>query len=98
MDRSSIQDAVRTVVAPYDVREAYLYGSYARGDQTDDSDIDLRFLCGSNIDFGQLYDIQKELESRLGKPVDIATAPPSQMRKSFYNRIKRDEVMLYAAV
>lgn len=98
MDLGSIQDAVRAAVAPYDVREAYLYGSYARGDQTDDSDIDLRFLCGRDIDFGQLHDIQKEIESQLGKPVDIATAPPDQMRKSFYNRIKRDEVMLYAAV
>ncbi len=97
-DIATIKQAVSSVVEPYDVREAYLYGSYARGDQSASSDIDLRFLCGRNIDFGQLSDIQKQLESALGTPVDIATAPPDQMRRSFYDRIKQDEVMLYAAV
>ena len=98
VNAATIKSAVVAAVAPYDVQEAYLYGSYARGEQSEDSDIDLRFLCGRNIDFGQLSDIQKELESALGKHVDIATAPPDQMRKSFYERIRRDEVMLYAAL
>lgn len=98
MDRQKIKEVVCAVVAPYDVREAYLYGSHARGTSNADSDIDLRFLCGDKIDFAQLYEIQTTLESLLGVSVDITTAPPEQMRPSFYNRVKADEVKLYAAV
>ncbi|MEG0322784.1 MAG: nucleotidyltransferase domain-containing protein [Raoultibacter sp.] len=97
VDKNAIATALLDVLKNYDIQEAYLYGSFARGDQSDDSDIDLRFLCGESINFAQLYDIQIELENRLGRPLDIATAPPGQMRSSFYNHIKEDEVLLYAA-
>lgn len=92
-----IRAAVARVLPDYDVCEAYLYGSYARGDQSEDSDVDLRLLCGSDMTFAQLLDIQESLESALGLSLDIATAPPSQMRPRFYNRIKADEVLLYVA-
>ena len=97
MDTNRIKEVVCKIVAPYDIREAYLYGSYARGTATPESDVDLRFLCGNAMDFAQLFDIQKKLELELQVPVDIATAPPEQMRPSFYNRISSNEVMLYAA-
>ena len=95
--REAIKHALECELEGYDIREAYLFDSYARGDQTPDSDIDLRFLCGSDITFGQLYEIQLALEKRLGKGLDIVTAPPTQMRPRFYDRIKRDELLLYAA-
>ena len=98
VDINTIEKAVAGALAGYDVREAYLYGSFARGEQTADSDIDLRFLCGRDIDFIQLNDIQRNLERMLGRKVDIATAPPDQMRRSFYERIRKDEVKLHAAV
>lgn len=95
--REAIKKALEDELKGYDVKEAYLFGSYARGDQAPGSDIDLRFLCGSDISFGQLYDIQLALEDRLGVALDIVTAPPSQMRQRFYDNIKRDEVLLYVA-
>ncbi|MBQ9001163.1 MAG: nucleotidyltransferase domain-containing protein [Eggerthellaceae bacterium] len=98
MDKERIKEIVVSVIEPYDIREAYLYGSYARGTESETSDVDLRFLCGDTMNFAQLLDIQHQLESELQLPVDIATAPPEQMRPSFYNRIRRDEVKLYASV
>lgn len=92
-----IQNAIAFVLPNYDVSEAYLYGSYARGEQTQGSDVDIRLMCGKSMTFSQLYDIQEKLEEYLGLPFDIATAPPGQMRPSFYNRIKDDEVLLYVA-
>lgn len=92
-----MRETLSDVLRDYDIREAYVYGSYARGEQTEQSDIDLRFLCGSTMNFATLLDIQEELERRFGKSLDIATSPPSEMRPSFYNRIKQDEVLLYAA-
>lgn len=96
--QEQIKQALHEELRGHDIKEAYLFGSYARGDQTPDSDIDLRFLCGENISFGELYDIQLALEEKLGIGLDIVTAPPSQMRQCFYDHIKHDEVLLYEAV
>lgn len=95
--REDVQRTLSEELEHYDVKEAYLFGSYARGDQSDRSDLDLRFLCGDTITFGDLDDIRVALEHRLGVRLDIVTAPPSQMRPRFYDRIKQDEVLLYAA-
>lgn len=43
---TDISTAVCRVLARYDAREAYLFGSFARGEQAPDSDIDLRLACG----------------------------------------------------
>lgn len=49
-----ISAAVSRVLSRYDVREAYLFGSFARDEQTPDSDIDLRLVCGETMTFGTL--------------------------------------------
>ena len=86
-----ITEVLSDVVAPYDVRAAYLFGSFARGEQSSESDIDVRLECGPDIDYGNLLDIQETLEERL------VTNPPEFMRPAFRKRVQRDEVLLYAA-
>lgn len=85
------------MLARYDVREAYLFGSFTRGEQAPDSDIDLRLACGNTMTFGTLYELSHELEKKLGRKVDIVTNPPEHMRPSFRKSIKQDEVRLYGA-
>ncbi|NCS32102.1 hypothetical protein GW793_01280 [bacterium] len=55
-----------------------LFGSYARGEETDDSDIDLfvKFdFSKKSVGLFELYRIQKQLEQLLGKKVDLVTKP-----------------------
>ena len=92
-----ISSAVSRVLARYDVREAYLFGSFARGEQTPDSDIDLRLVCGNTMTFGTLYEHSLELEKELGRKVDIVTNPPEHMRPPFRKNLEQDEVRLYEA-
>ena len=92
-----ISAAVTPVLSSYDLREAYLFGSFARGDQTPDSDIDLRLVCGDSMTFGTLYEISLELEEELGREVEIVTNPPEHMRPAFRKNIEQDEVRLYEA-
>ena len=94
---SDISTAASRVLAQYDVREAYLFGSFARGDQTPDSDIDLRLVCSDTMTFGTLYELSLELENELGRKVDIVTNPPRHMRLAFRKSIERDEVCVYEA-
>lgn len=92
-----ISSVVSRVLARYDVREAYLFGSFARGEQTPDSDIDLRLVCGNTMTFGTLYELSLELEKELGRKVDIVTNPPEHMRPLFRKNLEQDEVRLYEA-
>lgn len=92
-----ISAAVSRVLSRYDVREAYLFGSFARGEQTPDSDIDLRLVCGEAMTFGTLCELSLELEEELGRDVEIVTNPPGHMRPAFRNSIEKDEVRLYEA-
>lgn len=92
---TDISTAVSRVLAQYDVSEAYLFGSFARGEQTPDSDIDLRLVCGNTMTFGKLYEISHELEKELGRKVDIVTNPPEHMRPTFRKSIEQEEVRNY---
>lgn len=92
---TDISTAVSRVLARYDASEAYLFGSFARGEQTPDSDIDLRLVCGNTMTFGTLYELSHELEKELGRKVDIVTNPPEHMRPAFRKSIKLDEVRIY---
>lgn len=89
--------AVSRELSRYDVREAYLFGSFARGEQTPDSDIDLRLVCGDSMTFSTLYELSLELEEELGREVEIVTNPPERMRPAFRKNIEQDEVRLYEA-
>lgn len=92
---TDISTAVSRVLTQYDVSEAYLFGSFARGEQTPDSDIDLRLVCGSTMTFGALYELSYELEMELGRKVDIVTNPPEHMRPPFRKSIEQEEVRIY---
>lgn len=92
---ADISSAVSRVLARYDASEAYLFGSFARGEQTPDSDIDLRLVCGNTMTFGTLYELSHELEKELGRKVDIVTNPPEHMRPPFRKSIEQDEVRIY---
>ena len=98
-------DEIRRIVSPilqnYGVSRAYLFGSYARGEATEYSDIDLRIDGGkirSMFGLGALY---HELTEALKKPVDLITteslnhsANISRVEK-FNSYIKEDEQLIY---
>lgn len=94
---TDISTAASRVLAQYDVSEAYLFGSFARGEQTPNSDIDLRLVCGNAMTFGTLYELSHELERELGRKVEIVTNPPEYMRPAFRKSIKQEEIRLYVS-
>lgn len=95
---TDISTSASRVLAQYDVSEAYLFGSFARGEQSPDSDTDLRLICGDTMTFGTLYELTHELERELGRKVDIVTNPPEHMRPAFRKSIEQDEVRVYEAL
>lgn len=95
---TEISTVASLVLAQHDVSEAFLFGSFTRGEQTPNSDIDLRLACGNTMTFGALYELSHELEKELGRKVDIVTNPPERMRSAFRESIEQDEVRIYEAL
>lgn len=88
-----IKDLITPVAQNYGVERVMLFGSYARGEATDNSDVDLHVWCGNIQGLFQLSGFLLDLQDALGKEVDIVTH--GGIRKKFYERIKNDEVLLY---
>ena len=77
----------------YGIKKLVLFGSYARGEATDDSDIDLMADCDniqSAFEMGGLY---SDLSESLGKELDLVTT--DHRDKAFLSRIQRDQLVLY---
>ena len=91
---SEIKTIVSRLAKQYGAERIYLFGSYARGDMTDTSDIDLRIDKGSIRGF-QLGGLLMELEDSFGIPVDLV--PTSSLDQRFLDTIQKDEVLLYEA-
>ena len=87
---------LRNIIAPlakaYGAERVYLFGSYARGDVTENSDIDLRIDKGK-IRGLALAGLLVDLEDALGLPVDLLTT--ASLDDRFLSSIQNDEVLLY---
>jgi len=62
---------IRRIPESMELKKAYLFGSYAKGNQSTDSDIDIAVVVGKMDDF---FSIQMEL-MRLRRTVDLRIEP-----------------------
>ncbi|MCM1097830.1 MAG: nucleotidyltransferase domain-containing protein [Ruminococcus flavefaciens] len=92
LDISEIKKAVSTLGSQYGAERIYLFGSYARGDAAENSDVDLRIDRGS-IRGWALGGLLADLEELLQKKVDLLTT--GSLQEDFLNSIKNEEVLLY---
>jgi predicted nucleotidyltransferase len=91
---------ITSIIAPiaraYGVGRLTLFGSYARGEATDASDIDFRIVDdGSLRGLFRLAGFQRELEEILEMHVDIL--PSDAPSDDFLREIKNEEVIVYDA-
>jgi predicted nucleotidyltransferase len=89
-----IREKITPIAQNYGVERVALFGSYAGGDATEDSDIDFHVWCGNIRGLFELSGFLLDLKEVLGKDVDVITH--GGMRKRFYERIKGDEIKIYA--
>ena len=72
MTREEVIEYLVPVLQQYPVKRAALFGSYAREDYSDASDVDVivDFIEGVSL-FDNFYDLYDALEERLGRKVDL---------------------------
>ena len=99
-------DELRRKVSPvaekYRIPAVYLFGSYARGEATEASDIDLVFRRrGSTVKGFGMGLLHEELQTTLQKKVDLITMEsienPEERRRSpwFIDHVEKERVTLY---
>lgn len=102
------QEQLAKIVAPiarkYRIPSVYLFGSYARGTATEESDIDLLIdTKGTELkSLLQLSAVMLDLEAATGKQVDLITANSLEQKTDristlhFRDAVKRERMKLYA--
>ena len=89
-------DEIKRIAVPiaqkYGVKKLALFGSYARGEQKDTSDIDFLIEKGK-IQGWEFYGFINNLEDDLGVHVDVLTY--DGLKKSLIADAIEDEVVLY---
>ena len=94
-----IQKKIFPICQKYAISEAYLFGSYARGDATEESDVNLRIVVGKPFGMLALNRINDDFEAALQKNVDVITYFPKKKSirfyKTFEDNVSREEVRVY---
>lgn len=94
-----IRKKIFPVCQKYAISEAYLFGSYARGDATEESDVDLRIVVGKPFGMLALNRLNDDFEAALQKNVDVITHFPKKKSLRFYktfeDNVSREEVRVY---
>ena len=77
----------------YPIHWCYLFGSYAKGTATEESDVDL--VISDGVDGLRFYGLVDALKSNLRKNVDVLT--PEQLCKNpgLLNEVMQDGVKVY---
>ena len=88
-----IKTRMMPVMAKHNIHEVFLFGSYARGEATNKSDIDIYCESGDIKTLIEQGFFEDELEEALGKEVDIVFIG-SQMDDYFKQQLEGDLIKL----
>jgi len=90
---AEIKSIISPIAKAHGVNRVYLFGSYARGDATENSDIDLWIESGRINTLFALGAFYSDLEEGLKKTIGITTE--DAISENFRNQIKDEELILY---
>lgn len=98
---TEIKKLTEPVFKEYGVEKAYIFGSYARGDYNENSDIDIIISSKSIRSLLIIGAILEALKLVLKKEVDLIEEECfeedeiDEIDQEFYDKIKRERVMIY---
>ncbi len=86
------RDTILQLAEKYGFTNVRVFGSVARGEANDTSDVDILLDYYEPPTLIELAGLHRELEALLGRSVDIAIA--KNLRERIYPRVMRDAVAL----
>ena len=94
LTRSELEIAIRTLLKKYHAEYALLFGSYARGEATASSDIDLVVVGGVNFRARDIFSFGEELRQLTHKDVDAFELRELNVGTPFYETVMQEGVRI----
>jgi predicted nucleotidyltransferase len=88
-----ISNLVTPIAKSYGAARVSIFGSYARGDATVNSDIDFLLSEGKIDDYFILSAFSSELQEKFSIPIDVLTI--GALSRDFPTKIKEEEIPIY---
>ena len=89
-----IKQLIKPVIEKHKIEDVYLFGSYARGEANGNSDVDIYCSSGDVSTLIEESALIRELETALGKEVDIVTIG-SKMHDYFKKQLEEDMIKIW---
>ena len=78
LTHEKIVDAVAKKAERFSLKKVSYFGSYAEGNATEKSDLDLLVEFSKSVSLWTLFGLINDLEDELNIPVDVVTVPVSK--------------------
>ena len=88
-----IKNRIRPVVEKHHIKDVYLFGSYARGEANENSDVDIYCSSGDVDSLIKRAGLLRELAEALGKDVDVVTIG-TKLKDRFKKNLEEDMIKI----
>lgn len=89
---TDIKALVKPIAEKYNVDEIYLFGSYARNEANQNSDLDFLVFGGRNFKLTMIFSLAEELRAILNKNVDVFEISEINQDSEFYKTIMKERL------
>lgn len=93
MNQQEIIKKIKPILERHHITKAELFGSYARGEETAESDVDMMVQLGKPMGLFEFVHIERELAEALGCKVDLTT--PGGLSKYIRDRVLSEKKLIY---
>ena len=91
---NEIASIVKPLAEKFRVKEVYLFGSYARNQADEKSDVDLLIYGNEAFNPVHVFVFAEELRERLGKEVDVFEIREVNQDSDFYKTMMKERVLV----
>ncbi len=92
-DIATIRNVITPIAKSYGIKRIYLFGSYAKGEDMEESDIDLLIEKGKPMSLLKLSGMRQQVQEALDLSVDLVTTVG--IEDTFKKEIQGTEILLY---
>lgn len=89
-----IVNIVKPIADKYQIKEIYLFGSYARNEATFESDFDFLVYGGDDFKLTSIFAFAEELHRAFKKEVDVFEIREINQDSDFYKNIMKDKMLV----
>ena len=89
-----IKSIVKELLKRYHAEYALLFGSYARGDATPDSDVDVIIVGGKNFIPRNIFALAEDLREMTGRDADVFEMREVNAGTPFYESVMKEGIRI----